>query len=252
MIFKQETVGVTVLDVWRLSYRAGRTENRGRAFSALSLRWDSETVLRCGGREYDVSDTVCYVPCHMPYTRLTRGEEMIVFHLENHTYMTSKPECFVPRQPARYRELFERAAACWEGKEEGYRLRTQAILYEILALAYEENRGSSFRNPLVEQAVRHIEREALHAELPVSELADALHISEAYLRRLFNREMGVSPKQYILRYRIHHAISLLESGYYSVAEVAEHSGFGDPKHFSVEFKKITGKSPSVYSYEFHR
>ena len=252
MIFKQESVGVTVLDVWRLSYRAGRTDNPSRAFSALSFRWNSQTVLRCGGKEYDVSDTVCYVPCHMPYTRLTEGEEMIVFHLENHTYVTSKPEFFMPEEPQRYRELFERAAACWEEKESGYRLRTEAIFYEIMAMAFAENRGSSFRHPLVEQAVRCIERQGLQSGFSVRELAATLHVSEPYLRRLFAAELGVSPKQYILRYRIQTAISLLESGYYSVAEIAERSGFSDPKHFSVEFKKITGKSPSAYGYEVHR
>ena len=70
------------------------------------------------------------------------------------------------------------------------------------------------------------------------------------MRRLFREKYAVSPKQYILRRRLDRAVSLLETRYYTVAEVAELSGFADPRHFSTVFKKERGCSPSAYKYEF--
>ena len=50
--------------------------------------------------------------------------------------------------------------------------------------------------------------------------------------------------------RMQKAISLINTGYYSLKEVAAMCGFTDYKYFSVEFKKHTGKSPSEYEYKF--
>ena len=40
------------------------------------------------------------------------------------------------------------------------------------------------------------------------------------------------------------------AGYYSLTENSELCGYNDYKHFSVEFKKATGLSPSKYKYNF--
>ena len=87
-------------------------------------------------------------------------------------------------------------------------------------------------------------------ELTVAQIARELYVSEAYLRRTFHEAYGESPKRCILRRRIDRAISLLETNYYTVAEVAEMSGFHDPRHFSTVFKKTVGRSPSDYRYDF--
>ena len=250
MIFKQESIGVSVLDVLTLNQRNVKYENVARPFCALSFRYDSETVLQCRTRTYDVSNSVCYVPAGMDYTRISKRDNLIVIHFENHTYFSNKPEFFFPSDPAAYRALFEQAVACWNERGDGYRLQTAAILYEIFAMAYRENKGATSNNALVEQAVQMIEKNQFRTDFWVSEISDTLHISDVYLRRLFKEAFGTSPKQYLTQRRIRHAISLLDTHYYSVSEVAARCGFRDPKHFSTEFKRIVGSSPSEYAYSF--
>ena len=75
-------------------------------------------------------------------------------------------------------------------------------------------------------------------------------MSDTYFRKLFKEEFGMSPKQYVIRHRIQHAASLIIAGYYTLEEIAEHCGYNDYKHFSVEFKKLTGVSPSKYVYNY--
>jgi AraC-like DNA-binding protein len=40
-----------------------------------------------------------------------------------------------------------------------------------------------------------------------------------------------------------YGVALLETGYYTVEEVAELSGYTDPKYFSTSIKRYTGSSP---------
>mgnify|MGYP003295124225 CR=1 FL=1 len=86
--------------------------------------------------------------------------------------------------------------------------------------------------------------------LTVSDAAQQANMSEVYFRKLFRAEYGVAPKQYIINLRMQNAVSMLNTNDYALQEVAEQSGYADYKHFSVEFKRIKGCSPSDYRYHF--
>ncbi|MBQ7644339.1 MAG: helix-turn-helix transcriptional regulator, partial [Spirochaetales bacterium] len=85
-----------------------------------------------------------------------------------------------------------------------------------------------------------------HATLPVSrwQIADEVHVSEDYLTRIFKKELGLSPWDYLNRYRIWLAGTLLRNTGMSVNDVAEATGFQDQAYFCRVFKKIRGFSPS--------
>lgn len=250
MIFERDNIGFSILDVLELHQENRKYTNQGRPFSALSFRYDSDTQVECGGKVYDVSHTLCHFPAHMPYNRITRRDNLIVIHFESHTYFSNQLEMFVPKHPKAYEQLFRQALNCWNARQTGYRLQTAAILYQIFALAHEENKVYKTVHPLVEKSMQLMENNYLRKDFYIADLARELHISEVYLRRLFMKENGVSPKQYLLQKRIQKAVSLLRTEYFSIADVAEQSGFNDPKYFSVVFKKMMDASPSEYSYHF--
>ena len=79
-------------------------------------------------------------------------------------------------------------------------------------------------------------------------MAAYLHISETYLRRIFQGEMGVSPKKYLMTLRMNRAKSLLNAGYDPVNVIAEKVGFRDAKNFATAFKKQFGYPPSMQRY----
>lgn len=75
------------------------------------------------------------------------------------------------------------------------------------------------------------------------QLADAVNISEDYLTRIFRRDMGISPWEYLNRYRIQLACELLTQTGYTINEIASRSGFQDQAYFCRVFKKIKGFPP---------
>lgn len=90
---------------------------------------------------------------------------------------------------------------------------------------------------------------ALHASpqkcWTVTEMAQWMQCSEPYLRRLFLRYTGKTPKEYYLDARLELAQSLLKQEGVSVSQVADMLNFFDSFHFSKAFKQKFGYAPSL-------
>lgn len=79
--------------------------------------------------------------------------------------------------------------------------------------------------------------------LSIDELARAVNLSPAHLRRLFQRELGCSPARMSRELRLDHARHLLQTSFLTVKEVMAATGWNDPSHFSREFKRRHGRAP---------
>lgn len=70
-----------------------------------------------------------------------------------------------------------------------------------------------------------------------------------YLRKLFKKELGVTPHKYLSDKRLQTAANMLIYGYTdsnSIAEISQLCGFREPLYFSRMFKKKYGVAPSFY------
>jgi len=74
-------------------------------------------------------------------------------------------------------------------------------------------------------------------------LADAVNLSEDYLTRIFHREMGLSPWEYLNRCRVSLAEERLRFTDDTIRQIAADAGFQDQAYFCRVFKKIRGLSP---------
>jgi AraC-like DNA-binding protein/DNA-binding response OmpR family regulator len=78
------------------------------------------------------------------------------------------------------------------------------------------------------------------------EIAASVGVSEDYLTRVFNRELDISPWDYLNRYRILQAQALLQNTQRSIADIAHLVGFKDQAYFSRVFSKQVGISPRSF------
>jgi signal transduction histidine kinase/AraC-like DNA-binding protein len=78
------------------------------------------------------------------------------------------------------------------------------------------------------------------------DLAQAAGVSDNYLSQIFHRELGVSPRDYLNRVRIHKAKELLSTTDESIMAIASHVGFEDSAYFSRVFHRLVGESPQTY------
>ena len=78
------------------------------------------------------------------------------------------------------------------------------------------------------------------------EIAEAVGVSEDYISRVFNRELNISPWDYLNRYRILQAKHLLMNTTDTIGAIARQVGFKDQAYFSRVFHKVTGMSPQAF------
>ncbi len=98
---------------------------------------------------------------------------------------------------------------------------------------------------LVKQAIAYLHQNFARP-LTRREIADELGMSEDYLSRTFSQELGLSPWEYLNRYRIAQAKEMLRQSADSVTVIGRRVGFHDPAYFSRVFRRLAGVSPNVY------
>ncbi len=85
-----------------------------------------------------------------------------------------------------------------------------------------------------------------YANIKITDLAKYLGVNRSYLTVVFKKETGLSPQEYLVRYRLEKAAELLQNGSLSLRQVACKVGYADPFTFSKVFKSHYGQPPSVW------
>ena len=78
------------------------------------------------------------------------------------------------------------------------------------------------------------------------ELARRIGYSSRYIRDLFEKVYGISPKQYSMLKRYHNALHLLFDESHPSSYIASDVGYYDQTHFIKEFESFTKMSPLAY------
>lgn len=136
----------------------------------------------------------------------------------------------------------------WDGKQNGYLLKSKSLLLElfyILLQYHDRQQFPSTHYEKIKQAQDYISCNYTK-DIQPSDLAKFCGYSESYFRKLFHDIIGMGCVQYINLVKIEAAKNLLISGTANVSEAATLTGFSDIYYFSRIFKKITGHPPSSY------
>lgn len=148
----------------------------------------------------------------------------------------------------RYRELFEAIIRELQLKrplgDELTALLTQELMVRM-ARRDSEARTDRPRSPMIEKAVREMERRFAEP-LTVAELARQFHVEVCWFSRLFRRQMGMPPQQYLMHIRMMKARELLSTTDCPIGEAARLSGYDNPLYFSRLFSKLYGCPPREY------
>lgn len=142
-----------------------------------------------------------------------------------------------------------------------------SIIEELqLKLPYHEAQLKLYMQQLFVQMERNRIREMVHPSTENKSIEEAIqyfhHHSEKdftikefvkekglnYYRFIdsFTKQVGLSPRQYIINIRMTKAKDLLVNSLFQIAEVAELTGYDNPLYFSRLFKKTWGMSPKEY------
>ncbi len=251
MFFEEFVSFSEIYTVLELKFEPKALRAKARPFHALSLRLsgDADFVFDNGLRLHAGAGDIIFVPKDIGYLIDSHTEERVICVHFDIPVSSPEPAVFTPDDPEVYFSLFRKLQNVWSAREPGYMFSTAATMNNILkntsrqnARLKEQAHGTS--HSILIQAKKMIEVNYTSTELTVHDIANECNVSEVYLRKIFDKYLSTSPKQYIDKLRLEYATELLATGYYTVSDVAEKCGIPNTKHFSTYYKAKTGISPS--------
>lgn len=119
-----------------------------------------------------------------------------------------------------------------------------ARAYEILTLAAA---GIQPQSAPVREFRRIVGRRFADPALSVQEICREMGIHRSTLTRILRRESGLSPVEFLIRYRLQEAMTLLAQRRCSIKQVAALTGFSSQGYFSKTFRRRFGFLPSTFT-----
>lgn len=126
-----------------------------------------------------------------------------------------------------------------------------AALGELIVAFVKSGNGAT-EQPVVKSLKSEIEKNFTDAGFSIEVAISKLPLNYDYVRKLFKREVGLSPHEYLVSLKMKLAKDIILSGVtnrysqYSVSQIAEACGFAEPLYFSRVFKKYYGVSPANF------
>ncbi len=219
-------------DTWELIYCTGE---------GGELRFDDFTL------PYGVG-TVAVIPPFTPHSNISqRGFTNMHINLANATLNFRGPVIIQDDGNRSLRGVF--SGVFFQFYEAGEQRETILAAYGNLLAAYLLTyRQTSSLSKIAREIESHIVRHYADPAYAMDDYLRSLPYNYDYLRKLFQKELGMTPLQYLSDKRLQTAAAMLRSAYNdgNVTEVARQCGFREPLYFSRMFKKRYGVSPSHY------
>lgn len=128
-------------------------------------------------------------------------------------------------------------------------IELEALVY-LLMIIMAQAAGSALLNLRDEESRKLIEpslqfvSENFTQEIRISQMASSCAMSESYFRKVFSSIMGMTPLEYVNRYRINRSMSLLRTTEETILRIAVENGFPSIATYNRNFYRFVGKSPA--------
>lgn len=145
-----------------------------------------------------------------------------------------------------YNLLYEFFISAYEN-EDSFKTETNLINALAYLIKNYSNKTKSYEpkfddKKILKNSIEYI-KDSIETNLTLDELALNSNLSKYHYLRVFKKNVGVTPHQYIMIQRVQKAKELILKGV-NLNEVGIEVGFSDQSHFIRNFKKINGYLPS--------
>ncbi len=108
--------------------------------------------------------------------------------------------------------------------------------------------GSSLREFYLKEAISFIEQN-FQNDISVEDIAACCGLNRSYFGKIFHENMGKSPQEFLISYRMTKAAELLKLTALSVADIGNAVGYPNQLHFYRAFKNVYAISPRQWRLE---
>lgn len=208
---------------------------------------DGEMVFEGRRLSYGAND-VAVIPPMVPHSNMSEnGFTNIHINLTDAALTYTEPRIVRADSNGFLLDAFRAAFYCYSDASGG---RALLPIYGQLIVAcltsYQRERRHS---EVVQQIEDNILQHYPDCTYDLNAYLSALPFNTEYLKKMFKKETGLTPLQYLTDRRLENAASTLSTylGKGNISETARLCGFSDPLYFSRLFKKKYGVSPRSYT-----
>ena len=108
--------------------------------------------------------------------------------------------------------------------------------------------GNSLRDFYIKEAFSFIEQN-FQNDISIEDIAACCGLNRSYFGKIFHQNMGKTPQEFLMSYRMTKATELLKLTELSIADVGNAVGYPNQLHFARAFKNIYGLSPRQWRNE---
>jgi len=115
----------------------------------------------------------------------------------------------------------------------------------IISIIESERADEALDSSGMQKVLDYIEKNICE-DIGVPMLAEIAGLSEARFKINFRRQIGIPPREYVLRRKIDAAKDMLKNSDITITELAHNLSFSSSQYFSTVFKRFTLMSPKEY------
>ena len=156
------------------------------------------------------------------------------------------PTAFVPQHRSEIHSLFARLVNQPMLNAPASHLLVNELLHLLNADSYHRRYAESKHTLSPAETVAQYIGEHFNEPLSLDLLAASVHLDKAYLVRLFKKQYSVTPIEYLITQRLHHAGMLLTNTTMSVEAIAQACGYSTTSFFIRQFKQHVHITPLQY------
>lgn len=231
---------------------AGEAEKilkKSKTFEILTFP-DGGKILS-GGAEFEIDEkSFAVIPSLTEYTPLSDGEIKKV--LIEKAVIPVKKVCVFSDNDGEMRFAVDSAIRHFKSRQNA-KEGVLSALGGFIAAYITADYAYAELSPVTIALKEEIEQNLSNPSYAIDGSIKKLPLNYDYVRKLFKKETGATPHEYLISSRMELAASILSGGLtnkyskYTVAQVAETCGFSEPLYFSRVFKKYFSVAPSEYA-----
>ena len=112
----------------------------------------------------------------------------------------------------------------------------------------QSRQSNTLRDFYIKEAISFIEQN-FQNDITVEDIAYSCGLNRSYFGKIFHENMGKSPQEFLISYRMTKAAELLKLTKLSIADIGNAVGYPNQLHFSRSFKNVYGISPRQWRNE---
>ncbi len=155
---------------------------------------------------------------------------------------------FTPAAPILFYHTMQMMDKKWNEQDAVERFKVKSLFYQFVQDVLKELRGkgSKVKQVNIPAQIVHYIKDYYAEPISLDSLADLFNYSAYHLSSMFKAFVGVSPIDYLIRFRLERATELLISTDISISEIAASVGYKDTYYFSRIFKQRKGVTPTQF------